>query len=65
VPGETIVVEEGQVHCFVNLGKDAYDFSFACPKSHLIDNSEEKHEGDRCFTNELEKNLPESVSLKN
>jgi mannose-6-phosphate isomerase-like protein (cupin superfamily) len=62
VPGETSVVAESQVHSFVNLGKEPFDFAFACPDSHLTDKSVENPRGDRYFTADLENGLPPSLT---
>lgn len=55
---EVVVVEEGQVHSLRNTGTEPFDFLFACPDSHLVDNSPEKPEGDRYFTKDLPNGFP-------
>lgn len=55
---DVVVVEEGQVHSLRNTGDQPFDFVFACPDAHLVDNSSEKPEGDRYFTKDLPNGIP-------
>jgi len=56
--GETVLVQEGQVHSLRNTGKEPLDFVFACPESHLTDNTPEDPTGDRYFTMDLPNGIP-------
>lgn len=56
--GETIIVEEGQVHSLRNTGEEPLDFVFGCPDNHLVDHSDTKPEGDRYFTKDLPDGIP-------
>lgn len=56
--GDTIIVQEGQVHSLRNNGEADLDFVFSCPDNHLVDHSEEKPEGDRYLTRELPNGIP-------
>lgn len=58
LPGEAIVIEEGQVHSLRNTGETDFDFAFASPDSHLVDKNPEQPKGDRVFTTNLENPLP-------
>lgn len=58
--GETIIVEEGQVHSLRNTGDEPLDFVFACPDSHLTDPPAEG--ADRFFTAELRNGIPPHYS---
>lgn len=57
-PGDTVNIQEGQVHSFRNNGEGPADFTFACPKEHLIDKNGEHPEGDRQFTKGLKNGIP-------
>lgn len=57
-PGDFVEIQEGEVHSFRNNGSGPADFIFACPKSHLVDHSEENPEGDRYFTRDLVNGTP-------
>jgi mannose-6-phosphate isomerase-like protein (cupin superfamily) len=58
-PNDTFEVQEGEVHSFRNLGKEPYDFTFACPPSHLEDYDQQKApDGDRYFTKNMKKGIP-------
>lgn len=54
--GETIIVEEGQVHSLRNIDEESLDFVFACPQSHLTDPPAEG--ADRFFTASLPNGTP-------
>lgn len=56
--GEEFVIGEGRVHSLCNNGTTPVDFVFACPKSHLVDNTPEAPDGDRYFTKDLENGIP-------
>ena len=56
--GSIETVGADQVHCFRNAGQEAFDFAFACPGEHLVDNSEEQPTGDRYFTADLPSGVP-------
>lgn len=58
-PGDEVVVQEGEVHSFRNNGTEPYDFTFACPTSHLKDNDPDNApDGDRYFTKDLPDGIP-------
>lgn len=57
-PREVIVIKENQVHCFRNVGNQPFDFVFACPNEHLIDQDKEHPNGDRYFTVDLLNGVP-------
>lgn len=58
VAGDGVEVQEGQVHSLRNNGNEPMDFTFACPDNHLVDNSEDKPEGDRYLTRDLPNGIP-------
>lgn len=51
--GEIIIVEEEQVHSLRNTSGEPMDFIFACPDSHLVDNSAMRPDGDRYLVAKL------------
>jgi len=56
--GDTIEVQEGEVHSLRNNGETPLDFAFACPDEHLRDYSDENPSGDRYFTENLPNGIP-------
>lgn len=52
-PGETEIINPGEVHSFRNTAETPFDFAFACPDSHLVDHTQQQPEGDRQFTANL------------
>jgi len=57
--GDTIVVEELQVHSLRNTGEEELDFIFACPDSHLKDDTGIDHpNGDRYLTRQYADGIP-------
>jgi mannose-6-phosphate isomerase-like protein (cupin superfamily) len=58
-PGDEVVIQEGEVHSFRNNGSEPYDFIFACPITHLIDNDpQSKPDGDRYIVKDLPNGIP-------
>ncbi len=56
--GDLIEVQEAEVHSLRNIGDTPFDFTFACPDIHLVDNSTEHPEGDRYLTKDLPNGIP-------
>lgn len=54
--GESVIVEEGQVHSLRNTGGKPVYFIFGCPDSHLTDPPAE--DADRFFTTDFEDGFP-------
>ncbi len=56
--GDEFLIEEGQVHSFRNLAEEPVDFIFACPESHLRDNSLDESTGDRYIVRDWPGGIP-------
>lgn len=62
--GDKVEVQEGEVHSLRNNGDTPLDFTFACPKNHLQDHSEQNPDGDRYLTKDLPNGIPPQYPIK-